>query len=177
MPNTNGHHTTAYPEEQSLSLVPEYPELREAILQSSLVTGVPAYLIRWLPLVGPAQAWFLVAMYQAHYFAAGASVCEENLGTRFKVNRNWLATWAGIGERQIAEYLKAAAQPAAGNFLPWFLEARGKRDQRRYHFQAVMPLTPMDAEAVLAWLEEAGFAADPVWGSGASGPPAPSRNH
>ena len=131
-------------------------DLYKILTRPHAQTVVPAYLVRWLPFIGSDGGWFIVAMYQAFYFAENARVSEENLAASFTVNRKWLATWSGLGERKVVDLLKNTAGPAPGNFISWFIRGSNpeKGKARRYCFRYDMPLTPADVERLTTWLQE-----------------------
>jgi len=161
-------------EEAEVLVRPICNTLREIITRPRSVVVAPAYLLRWLPYLGPDQGWFLLAMRQAFFQANGAKVSAENCGRTFTVSRRRIARWSGLGEKKAWELLKRLdAAHQAGNFLAWFVQSTvpsspggavpGQRGRpQTYAFRVDMPLTPGDAEALHAWLAENGIQQDPL---------------
>lgn len=143
---------------------PIQTDLHKIISRPHAQTVVPAYLLRWLPYVGPAGGWFLIAMYQAFYFSANARVSRENLGTLFRVNRNWLRSWSGLGTNKIASLLESTSQTSSTHFINWFIKGSkpAKGQAREYCFRIDMPLTPGDIEFLTKWLVDNGIRDNPI---------------
>ncbi len=152
-------------ETADILIQPVCTSLYETIVRPNKVVVVPAYLLRWLPYLGPDKGWLLIAMRQAFYQVYGKKVCTSNCGQTFTVNRQRIVRWSNLGDKKVWQFLKdLEKKEQAGNFLAWFLQASKNTPGKPkvYTFRADMPLTPGDAEALHAWLLANGIQEQPT---------------
>jgi hypothetical protein len=137
----------------------------EILTRPKSVVIVPAYLLRWLPYLGPDKGWFLIAMRQRYFQAYGKKVTHQPHGQVFTANRDQIARWSGLGKNLVQQLLQELDQPPQkGNFLGWFMQSyeHGRGKAKTYAFRADMPLTPTDAEALESWLLNHNIREDPL---------------
>lgn len=152
-------------DEAEILIKPICTSLYETITRPKSVVVVPAYVLRWLPYLGPDKGWFLIAMRQTFYQVYGKRISLANCGQTFTVNRKRLARWAGMGERLVRRFMKELENSNQdGNFLAWFMQCfKGRPGKPNiYAFRADIPLTPADAEALSTWLIENGIQENPM---------------
>jgi hypothetical protein len=120
-----------------------HASLREAIIGPGIVP-VPGYFRRWVPYLGSYLSWIYIAFRQVFFLSTGSKQINH---TTFEVKPSAGAYWAGIDRKLFRQHMDDW-------MLGWFLEKDADKEHH-YHFRLSMPLTPGDAEALLAWLLEA----------------------
>lgn len=151
--------------EAEILIAPLRTSLYEIIARPRSVVVVPAYLLRWLPYLGPDKGWFLIAMRQRYFQTFGKKVTRQPHGQVFTASREQIARWSGLGKNLAFQFLQELDQPhQEGKFLSWFMQSfeQGRGKAKTYTFRADMPLTPADAEALETWLLAHGIRDTPV---------------
>ena len=128
-----------------------HQSLREHFVHSERVVMIPGYFKRWLPYLGPALAWIIIAFRQVMYLATGNAARHR---VEFAASPTAIARWAGIDRSTL---WRRITDPLLG----WFI-SRDRPDSNRWMFQAGMPLTPGDAEYLSVLLVESGCQEDPL---------------
>ncbi len=170
-------------EDEALRVELALSSLRELFRRSWQIVAIEGYFRRWIPFLGATLAWIVVALRQLLYLATAGSPAE---GQAFQTSMDEIARWSGLTKRtvlnhlsdpeslrRLAWFLAPAAPPASRGSRPggrrsWVVyeDARGRRRGKpapnRYQFQALMPLTPIDAETLVDRLRELGVTSDPV---------------
>ena len=152
-------------DEADILIKPIRTPLYETITRPKSVVVAPAYLLRWLPFLGPDKGWFLIAMRQRYYQTFGKKVALNHHGQVFTANRQQIARWSGLGKNLAHQFLQELEHAnQEGNFLAWFMQSfdHGRGKSKTYSFRADMPLTPTDIEALQTWLLENGIQETPV---------------
>ena len=134
----------------SLHFTETQDSLRAAILRPERIVAVPGYFLRWIPYLGPAKAWIVVALRQAFFFCHGEKPMEKRA---FEAGSAQVARWSGLGRRTVWRHLKALDQSA--NPLSAFLTRAVLESgaSSTFQFRMTMPLTPGDAAALETWFQ------------------------
>ena len=152
-------------EVEDLSVSPLYASLRDAILEPERIVKMPVYFLRWLPYVGARTIFEVVGLWQEYYLSSHGKQPKGNEKVATRVER--VGQWAGVSRAQLFRDL------TLGESLYWFMNkietdhevdrvtGRSKKSANKYLLYGI-PLTPGDAEDLLAFLLKAGIKQDAV---------------
>lgn len=150
-------------EENDLFLSPLYASVRDAILEPDRIVKMPVYFLRWLPYVGARTIFEVVGLWQEYYLYSHGKQPKGNEKVATRVER--VGQWAGVSRAQLFRDL------TPGEPLYWFMNkidtdheldrvtGRSKKSANKYLLYGI-PLTPGDAEDLLAYLNAQGIQQD-----------------
>ena len=150
---------------ENAELSPLYASLRDAILEPERIVKMPVYFLRWLPYVGARAIFEVVGLWQEYYLYSHGKQPRGNEKVAARVER--IGQWAGVSRAQLYRDL------TPGEPLYWFmhkidtdheldrLTGRSKKSANKYLLYGI-PLTPGDAEDLLAYLKAQGIQQDAV---------------
>ena len=148
-----------------LIVSPIYASFRDAILEPDRIVKMPVYFLRWLPYVGARTIFEVVGLWQEYYLSSHGKQPRGNEKVATRVER--VGQWAGVSRAQLFRDL------TLGEPLYWFMNkietdhevdratGRSKKSANKYLLYGI-PLTPGDAEDLLAFLLKEGIQQDAV---------------
>ena len=144
--------------EPKIDFVQTHESLQAAIIRPNQIVAVPGYFLRWLPFLGSAKAWIVVALRQAFFFCNNT---KPSTGQHFEASGNQIARWAGMSRQTVHNHLKTlSGQEGLGAFIERAESENGQ--QNRFRFKAEMPLTPADAGRLRDWFVTQGGRSQPA---------------
>jgi hypothetical protein len=152
-------------EADEIFISPIYASLRDAILEPGRIVKMPVYFLRWLPYVGARTIFEVVGLWQEYYLSSHGKQPKGNEKVATRVER--VGQWAGVSRAQLFRDF------TPGEPLYWFMNkietdheldratGRSKKSANKYLLYGI-PLTPGDAEDLLAFLLQEGIQQDAV---------------
>lgn len=150
--------------EDDLEIQSVVQSLRSNITQPDKIVAVPKYLLRWLPVIGPDTFWLVIAFRQARFL----NTIQTGRQKAFTVRAEEIYRWCGMSRASFWRHIQLPQ-------LDWFIErlpqtgwgmnvetGRAKQNPNRYRIPVEIPLTPVDAGAIRAFLDSHNFQADPI---------------
>ena len=141
-----------------------FNSLRDALLEPGRVVKMPVYFLRWLPYVGARTIFEVVGLWQEYYLNSRGK--QPKGGEKVSTRIERVCRWAGVSRAQLFRDLTPGGQ------LSWFLNkietdhemdrgtGRSKKSANKYSLFGI-PLTPGDAEDLVAYLTAIGGKENP----------------
>jgi DnaA N-terminal domain len=143
---------------------PIFNSLRDALLEPGRVVKMPVYFLRWLPYVGARTIFEVVGLWQEYYLNSRGK--QPKGGEKVSTRIERVCRWTGVSRAQLFRDLTPGGQ------LSWFLNkietdheldhgtGRSKKSANKYSLFGI-PLTPGDAEDLVAYLAAVGGKENP----------------
>jgi hypothetical protein len=151
-------------DDDQVDFEPIFNSLRDAMLEPDRVVKMPVYFLRWLPYVGARTIFEVVGLWQEYYLNSRGK--QPKGGDKVSTRIERVCRWAGVSRAQLFRDLSPGGQ------LCWFLNkietdheldrgtGRSKKSANKYSLFGI-PLTPGDAEDLVAYLAAVGGKENP----------------